>query len=201
MNKKAYLNNYFLIRHGHSEANNRGIIISNPETGTIKYGLTENGRKQVTAAAADFSITEDQRKDQSQLSPTLIIYSSDFLRTRETAEILKEILHTGEINYTPLLRERFFGYYDGLDDDQYNEVWIRDKDDENNKINSVESPRQVSNRVESLISMIESKYTGKDILLVSHGDCLQITQTVFENISPAKHRTLNHLNVAEIRKI
>jgi len=190
MIKEAHLNNYFLIRHGHSEANSRGIIVSNPETGTIKYGLTKNGKKQVLAAAADFSITED-----------LIIYSSDFLRTKETAEILKETLHSGDIIYTPLLRERFFGFYDGLDDDQYNEVWIRDKDNEDNKINSVESPRQVSNRVESLISMIESKYSGKNILLVSHGDCLQIMQTVFQNISPAKHRTLTHLNVAEIRKI
>ena len=75
-----------------------------------------------------------------------------------------------------------------------------DKKDENNKFNSVESPRQVSNRVESLINDLEEKYSQKNILLVSHGDCLQIIKTLFENISPGRHRSLNHLNVAEIRK-
>lgn len=190
MNKKELENNYFLIRHGHSKANEQGIIVSSPETGTMKYGLTERGINQVRAAAVNFSEKEN-----------LVIYSSDFLRTRDTAEILKEVLNTETVNYTPLLRERYFGFYDGLDDDQYSEIWLNDKHDENNKKNSVESPRQVSNRVESLISDIESKYSQKNILLVSHGDCLQIMQTVFEDISPSKHRSLNHLNVAEIRKM
>jgi len=190
MNKKELENNYFLIRHGHSKANEQGLIVSNPETGTVKYGLTDNGKKQIQAAAAGFSEKND-----------LVIYSSDFLRTRETAEILKETLSADNVKYTPLLRERFFGFYDGLDDKQYNEVWQNDRNDENNKVNSVESPRQVSNRVESLISNIETKYSKKNIIIVSHGDCLQIMQTVFENISPAKHRSINHLNVAEIRKM
>lgn len=190
MNKDDLRNNYFLIRHGYSKANEQGIIASNPEMGTVKYGLTNNGKNQVRATALTFTATDD-----------VIIYSSDFLRTRETAEILKEVLQTEDVIYTPLLRERFFGFYDGLDDDQYEEVWKNDKNDENNKINSVETPRQVSNRAESLISDIEAKYSNKNILLVSHGDCLQILQTVFEGISPAKHRTLNHLNVSEIRKI
>ncbi|MDA3809281.1 MAG: histidine phosphatase family protein [Spirochaetaceae bacterium] len=190
MQKKIYSNNYYLIRHGHSKANEEGIIISNPEIGTLKYGLTENGKKQIKASAVKFPEIKNP-----------IIYSSDFLRTRESAEILKEILQTEDVLYTPLLRERFFGFYDSLGDDQYNEIWRKDKNDENNKINSVESPKQVFNRVESLINDLESLYTDKNILLVSHGDCLQIMQTVFEQISPALHRSLKHINVAEIRKM
>jgi broad specificity phosphatase PhoE len=148
MQKKIYSNNYYLIRHGHSKANEEGIIISNPEIGTLKYGLTENGKKQIKASAVKFP----------EIKIT-IIYSSDFLRTRESAEILKEILQTEDVLYTPLLRERFFGFYDSLGDDQYNEIWR------------------------------------------THGDCLQIMQTVFEQISPALHRSLKHINVAEIRKM
>ncbi|MCP4159094.1 MAG: histidine phosphatase family protein, partial [Deltaproteobacteria bacterium] len=132
---------------------------------------------------------------------SLIIYSSDFLRTRETTEILSEILKPEEVQYTPLLRERYFGFYDGLDDGQYYEIWKKDLTNENNKINSIESPRQVSDRVESLINFLEEKYSGKTLLLVSHGDCLQIMQTLFENSSPSHHRSLAHLNVAEIREI
>jgi probable phosphoglycerate mutase len=190
MNKKELQNNYFLVRHGHSKANKESVIVSNPEIGTVQYGLTENGKNQIRAAAADFSVKND-----------LVIYASDFLRTRESAVILEEELDVENVIYTPLLRERFFGYYDGLNDDQYDQVWEKDKNDENNKANSVESPRQVSNRVESLLREIESRHSNKNILLVSHGDCLQIMQTVFDDISPAKHRSLSHLNVAEIRKM
>lgn len=190
MDTKKLNNTYFLMRHGHSRANEEGIIISNPSIGTIQYGLTEQGKKQVSSASGKFLETEN-----------IIIYCSDFLRGRETAEILQKSLKVQDINFTPLLRERYFGFYDGLDDNQYQLVWEKDKLNENNKHNSVESPRLVSNRVESLISDLENKHAKMNIILISHGDCLQILQTVFDNISPANHRSLNHLQVAEIRKM
>jgi hypothetical protein len=40
-------NAFFGIRHGESEANVAGLIVSAPEVGTQKYGLTERGRRQV----------------------------------------------------------------------------------------------------------------------------------------------------------
>jgi len=42
------------MRHGHSEANEQGIIVSRPEIGTRRYGLTEKGRAQVEASARAF---------------------------------------------------------------------------------------------------------------------------------------------------
>lgn len=189
--KKSSLNNrYFLLRHGHSIANQMGVIVSDPHIGINGYGLTEQGINQVLTASEYFT-PEDK----------IIIYSSDFKRAQETAEIVGNKQSIDKIFYSPLLRERFFGNYDGLDDSQYKKVWEKDKYDEQNKDNSVESPREVAERTHALIEKLELEYKNRKILLVSHGDCLQILQTVFENISPSRHRSLDHLKTAEIRQI
>lgn len=190
MNKKELKNNYFLLRHGNSLANQRGTIVSNPEVGTTRYGLSKVGTNQVNIASEYFTV-----KDK------IIIYSSDFKRAKETAEIIQQKLSVEVIVYTEMLRERFFGLYEGLDDSRYTDVWERDKKNEDNTYNSVESPRQVAERTKLLVEQIESQYSKKNILLVSHGDCLQILQTVFAGISPAAHRSLPHLQTAEIRKM
>ena len=40
-------NRYFAMRHGQSEANAAGIIVSDPANGCPRYGLTPLGRQQV----------------------------------------------------------------------------------------------------------------------------------------------------------
>ena len=39
------------MRHGQSEANAQGIIVSDPKIGCFRYGLTALGREQAGAAA------------------------------------------------------------------------------------------------------------------------------------------------------
>ena len=39
-------NPYILVRHGFSEANEKGIITSSPAVAVEKYGLTAKGRDQ-----------------------------------------------------------------------------------------------------------------------------------------------------------
>ncbi|MCF7972861.1 MAG: hypothetical protein K9N55_03500 [Phycisphaerae bacterium] len=43
----TFLNVLFVMRHGHSEANAQGLIISSLDQGTVAYGLTSQGRAQV----------------------------------------------------------------------------------------------------------------------------------------------------------
>jgi probable phosphoglycerate mutase len=80
-------------------------------------------------------------------------------------------------------------------------VWDDDINDPHHKNNYVESTSEVLNRTTALIKELEERYSGKKILLVSHGDTLQILKTAFEQISSAHHRSLPHLNVAEIREL
>ncbi|HMY44738.1 MAG TPA: histidine phosphatase family protein, partial [Leptospiraceae bacterium] len=100
---------YAIMRHGQSQANVEGIIVSDPAIGVARYGLTEAGKKQAleSARSSDFKARA--------------IYSSDFRRARETAEIVAA-LQKAPVTETELLRERFFGDYNGTPDTQYQRV-------------------------------------------------------------------------------
>ncbi|MBI2653500.1 histidine phosphatase family protein [Candidatus Woesearchaeota archaeon] len=187
-------NKYFIMRHGESEANRRGIIVSSPAYGIVSFGLTNEGRRQVANSVFE-------KKKQRLLDNKTIIYSSDFARARETAEIAREILRAGLVILTAKLRERYFGNWDRTSNANYQKVWIDDANNPSHKNNGVESVMEVFERLRSLIIELEAKYAGKKILLVSHGDSLQILQTAFKGVDPSKHRYIRHLNLAEIREL
>ena len=187
-------NRYYILRHGKSEANETGIILSNPDEGTTACGLTEEGKEQVRK-----SVQEARKKE--LLDSSTIIYSSDFVRCRETAEIVQNILGCDTAHYTVALRERFFGTWEKTHQSNYQKVWDNDSKNPEHKINEVESIAEVLKRTTTLIFELEEKYQGLSILLISHGDVLQILQTAFENSSPSMHRQLQQLANAEIRKL
>ena len=66
---------------------------------------------------------------------------------------------------------------------------------------NVESVMSVIDRTTSLIEELEQKHDNCIIILVAHGDVLQILQTAFLDISPREHRKLPHLKQAEIRRM
>merc|ERR1719414_343626 len=39
------------------------------------------------------------------------------------------------------------------------------------------------------------------VVLVSHGDALQLLQTAFQGVSPSEHRSLPHLHPGELREL
>jgi broad specificity phosphatase PhoE len=187
-------NRYFLLRHGQSEANVAGLIVSGVE-GTKKYGLTATGRQQVEHTIA----TSIQC---GLLSHDTVIYSSDFVRALETAEIAAALLRTQEkVHVAFALRERYFGQYDETSNDNYNKVWDRDRSDANNTTEGVESVNSVLERSTRLVVELEGAYEDRTILLVAHGDTLQILQTGFLKVDPAGHRSVEHLTTAELRAV
>jgi glucosyl-3-phosphoglycerate phosphatase len=191
---QKFHNTYFVMRHGRSKANEQEIILSNPEDGTTAYGLTEIGEQQAKASATD-------AKGKKILDNETIILSSDFTRTKETAEIVREVLNAKPITLTPKLRERYFGLWDKKHVSHYTDVWNNDKFDANHTKDDVESTADVRARTMSLITDLEKEYQGKTILLVSHGDALQILLTEFADIDSSQHRSLQHLETAEIRRV
>ncbi len=183
-------NRYYALRHGRSEANEAGKIVSHPGEGTVKWGLTPLGRKQVEGGVG-----------RSPLGTDTLIITSDFLRARETARLAAEILGCPLPREDVRLRERFFGRYDGQDDSCYHRVWERDAENGANREGDVESPDEVRNRIADLVGELESNYSGRDILLVSHGDALQIGQTFFLGKEARRHRSLPHLETGEVRRL
>lgn len=190
-NLHALKNRYYIMRHGQSKANLQQIIISRPDNGTREdYALTELGREQ-----AKSSVTN------SPLGKETLIYCSDFSRAKETAGIVQGVLGVSEIHVTQKLRERNFGDWEKSDITNYHKVWELDQDSANHVENNVEAVNEVLDRATSLILDLEKRYSDKDILLVSHGDTLQILQTGFHKIDPTRHRSLTHLEIAEIREL
>jgi probable phosphoglycerate mutase len=183
-------NRYFAIRHGNSLANQQGIIVSHPRNGVSGYGLSETGRLQVIE-----SVGRD-----SQLDAATVIVSSDFRRARETAGIIHDLLHSESSPcIDQRLRERNFGELELGADNAYAGVWREDEIDADNHLRAVESPNQVMTRVSELILDYESRYSEATVLLVSHGDALQILQTAFARQDASQHRRQRHLETAEIR--
>jgi broad specificity phosphatase PhoE len=187
-------NTYYAMRHGKSLANDEEIIVSNPDEAVARYGLSQEGRRQVASTIAG-AIRD------GVLDHTTLVVASDFARARESAEIAARLLGTPDVIVTPKLRERYFGSWDRQHYSNYERVWADDALDSAHKHNDVESTQEVLGRVTSVIADLERDYSNRTILLVSHGDVLQILQTAFERIPAGSHRLLPHLETGEIRKL
>ncbi len=184
-------NRYFALRHGHSLANEQGIIVSHPENGCEQFGLSELGRLQVRDCL-----------QVCRFDANTIIVSSDFRRARETAEIVHELLSCNvPLQLEQRMRERNFGDLELTSDCGYSEIWREDAIDANRQPRAVESVNQVMARVTSVVRECEDRYTDTILLLVSHGDALQILQAAFAGLDGSLHRQLEHLNTAEVREL
>ncbi|MBL4844001.1 MAG: histidine phosphatase family protein [Planctomycetes bacterium] len=186
-------NRYLGQRHGESEANVAGIVLSDPAEGVPRWGLTPAGRAQIEAAigvAAELLGSSPSE---------VVVVSSDFKRTRETAELSVTLLGAGPARLDEALRERFFGAHEGLGNERYESVWARDREEPTHTEEGVESAHATALRTASLIERLEGEASGQTYLLVSHGDALQLLQTAFLGESPATHRERPHWPPAEVR--
>ena len=180
------------MRHGHSIANLEGIIVSHPENGVNDYGLSKEGRAQVL----------NTMQTNNRLDSNTLIVSSDFMRAQESAEIAHDLLKCRlPVCFDLRLRERYFGELELGADSYYSEVWKEDENNPDSRLRGVESVNQVMKRVTAVVSEYEKKITSATLLLVSHGDALQILQTAFSKQSASKHRYRQHLDTAEIRQL
>jgi probable phosphoglycerate mutase len=183
-------NRYLGLRHGQSEANQAGIVLSSPAAGIPFYGLTAAGREQVRASVAA-----------SSLEPHTLIVSSDFARAHESALLAREVLSAGPVRLEQALRERFFGDWERKPNTAYAEVWAQDLDDPAHTQGGVESAAQVTARTTELVAELEREHEGRTFLLVGHGDPLQLLLTAFLGLDPASHRSRDHWQPGEIRAL
>jgi probable phosphoglycerate mutase len=184
-------NRYRVMRHGQSKANEAGVIVSRIESDRLgDWGLSDLGRRQALAAAQGCGLPADT-----------VICSSDFSRARQTAEIVRAHLGAPEVVTTDALRERRFGDLEGTSAGNYARVWTADEAGAGYADAGIEPAAAVLDRTTALIAGLERRYAGRDILLVSHGDTLQILQAGFLRLDPASHRRVPHLETAEIREL
>lgn len=182
-------NRYYGFRHGESQANVEGIIVSHPDIGTVRYGLSSEGRRQVEASAARLR----------KLGGDMVIVTSDFLRARETAEIIRQALGAASTRTDTRLRERFFGAWDGECYLHYADTWKTDEVDPDQEPGGAESANAVRRRMVEVVQDLDREMSNRDIILVSHGDPLRMLQSAFDGVDTAHNRTIPYFETARWR--
>ena len=189
-------NTYYALRHGTSLANERGIVISSPEHGVPEWGLSPAG----IAACRRIFASPTWVVPPFSVADTLVL-TSDFRRARETAELLCEVQGLAPAVVDVGLRERNFGELELDAASRYEEVWRRDGLEPNHGYAGSETTDAVAARIVAVVARLEASTQGKRVVLVSHGDPLQILETVLSGRPSADHRQLPHLGNAELRQL
>lgn len=190
-NHPPLINRYYLMRHGESHANKNELIVSQAANALNGYGLTAKGADQVMQAALN-----------TRLNRSTVVVSSDYKRAAETAQIIHSIIDCERpIRYSELLRERGFGEWELSDHANYETVWQNDLTKPDTVIDGVETVAETLQRSLTLIQQLENQYSNESILLVGHGDVLQILLAHYHTINPRFHRSLSGISNAEIRSL
>jgi len=147
-------NKYYILRHGESIANRKKIISCWPEK--IPSPLTRKGREQIK--------TQAKKLKKKKIN---LIFSSDLLRTRQTAEIVGK-----ELKIKPRRDKRLREYNVGI----FNGKTIKDFRrflPTGIKRFKIHSPKgetyiDIKERMYDFLKEIDKRYSGKTILIISH---------------------------------
>ncbi len=156
---------FYIVRHGETEWNVKKLLQGHSDS-----SLTNNGKQQAEMLAAEL---KDINFD--------AIYSSDLLRTQKTAEILR-LERKLVINTTKMLRERYFGRFEGKTFDEFSQhqkeyfkQYEQLTDDEKAKFKypETESDEEIISRLIVFLRELAITYPNKKILIVSHGGVMK----------------------------
>nr|XP_043609591.1 uncharacterized protein LOC122581424 [Erigeron canadensis] len=178
-------NRYWVLRHGKSIPNQTGLIVSSMENGTLEiYKLASEGIDQAQLAGELF--LKELKEKAIPIENVRICYSP-FSRTTHTANVVASVLNLSldgpQCKVYEDLRERYFGpTFELQSHDKYTEIWDLDEIDPFMRPEGGESVADVASRLTSALMQIESEFQGCAILIVSHGDPLQILQTIFNAV-------------------
>ena len=161
-------NHYWFLRHGQTTWHHPDL--SYPADNRTSVRLSLEGRKQIETATR---ILKQKKID--------LIFSSDYLRTEQTAGIVSRVLKTKPI-FDKKLRDVRLGRYHGRPKSEY----YRDRPLKTRFQKSPkggESWNDLKKRVARFLKETEKKHRGKNILIVGHGDPLWLLNGVMKGLS------------------
>jgi len=168
------------MRHGETDKNVLGLASTCNFDEAV---LTATGRAEVKEAAKNLKEKNIQ-----------LIFSSPFLRTRQTAEIVAtEIgLSKDKIIIDERIKEINTGIFDCKPLDEYRAYFSSYLEKFDKRPPGGETLNEVRQRVMNFLYEIEAKYENKNILIISHGDPLWMII--------AGSQGLNRVAAAKIKK-
>ena len=156
----------FSTRHGQTSYNKQEIIM-----GTTDIDLDETGEKQALELA-------DRIAGMNCID---IIIASPMKRAQRTARVVAERCGL-EIVTDERLREWDYGYYEGKS--RFTEGFAENKTEFGVRMGkSGESLMQLAHRVYSALDDIIKNYSGKNVLVVSHGGVCRVIETYFNDMT------------------
>lgn len=187
-------NTFYILRHGIREGAydqfSRELTSSRLEFD--KYDLTPEGVEQINEAAS--SLDRGGGID--------LVFSSPFLRARNTAKIVAD-----KFNHRVIIDERLKELDHGsvCEGKTHNVCLLPGiNPDFSTRYGDGESWGDVRKRMFSLVAELDNKYEGKKILLVGHGDPLWIIQGVADGATEKEmlaSREKTYISRGELRKV
>ncbi|PEF25896.1 histidine phosphatase family protein [Bacillus pseudomycoides] len=143
-----------IIRHGSTHWHKEGRAQGNSNIPLDQAGLSEAYKLAERLATEKWNV----------------IYSSDLLRAKQTAEAIEKNIENIEIHLDPRLREVSGGQIEGTTEDERISKW---GDNWRELDLGIESADSVKARAIPFIEEITYKYPNKNILIVSHGSFIK----------------------------
>ncbi len=162
---KKSSNKYFLLRHGESEKNLQNISNS---TDIVPSPLTPLGQERIKKA------TELLTKEKIDY-----IFVSPLLRTQQSAKIVAEILKvpSDKMITDSRLIEINTGEFDNKPIEEYEKFFSSNEEHFTRAPKKGETLLDVKKRVGDFIYEVERKFTGKNILIISHEDTIWMLES------------------------
>jgi isoleucyl-tRNA synthetase len=175
-------NKYFVMRHGEAENNAQNIYSSDRNT----FHLTEDGKTQVMKTIASLEKAKITK-----------IYSSPFLRTKETAKIVCEQigLPFEKIIYDERLRELEFGEFSGRPVHEYWDFMKGKTWEFDTRVPDGESFQEGKNRIGDFLYDIDKQNKDEKILIISHGLAVEMVPAVIELADKKRSMEVFHNNL------
>ncbi|MFA7301169.1 MAG: histidine phosphatase family protein [Candidatus Shapirobacteria bacterium] len=164
------MNTYYLIRHGQNYDNVNGILNGHRDLPLSEIGI--NQAIELGHKLKEINLTTD------------IVLTSPLNRTYVTASIVSSLNNYSTPIVEPLLIERDFGVMSGQKQTDIEKLCSPDiikTDTVTYFLNpqGAETFPDLINRAKKLLTQLESQYSNKKIMLVSHGDFGKMVYAAF----------------------
>lgn len=166
MSDHTRLTTFYIVRHGESQFNVEGIM-----QGHVDSLLTERGEEQAR-----------QTGERLRHINFDAVFSSDLLRAKRTAEIIR-LERKLAVKTTQALREQHYGSYEGKKIRKFEEELreiiakyesLADHERKHFRLaEGFETDAETASRFITFLREVAVAYTGKIVLIVSHGDAIR----------------------------
>jgi broad specificity phosphatase PhoE len=132
-----------------------------------------------------------------------MIFASDVLRTRQSAEMIAKKLKL-KVKFNKNIREINFGKFNGKPGEKWEEFFKTIKNRKSGRPHKMENYKDVYKRSRKFIKAINKRYKNKRILIVAHGAVVFSINAALRNFNEKQeeiHKEELKFKTGELRKI